>query len=101
MGRNAGYLVGALSVMVIGSPTAFAEELPGRFTIHLVNYAHLSASDLREAEREASQISTSAGIELVWVIGHPSGASHSVRVVLLDPQMTRNKIRGEHVPDGH
>jgi hypothetical protein len=53
----------------------------------------LSASDLRAAEREASAIYASAGIELVWILGHPEapGASTTVRVVLLDAQMTRSK----------
>jgi hypothetical protein len=104
MGRRARYFIAALSVTWIGTPgqTAIAEEVPGRLTVHLVNHAHLSASDLRAAEREASNIYASAGIELVWVLGHPagSGASNTVRVVLLDAQMTRNKARDEHLPDG-
>jgi hypothetical protein len=67
---------------------------------YVIATAGVPSSDLKHAQREAAEIYASAGIDLLWVLGHaedhpPVGLD--VRVVLLDGTRSQKWINERHL----
>ena len=102
-------MVGVVLTAAAGATTLFsgstafaAEGEQMTVVLQVIDYAHLSLSDLKGAEDEATRIYRRADIKMVWVNpgAAPSeahaGALH-LNVLLLDREMAQNKIDTDQI----
>ena len=95
-------ITAAATTVFSGGKTFAAQGEQMTVVLHVSDYAHLSPSDLKGAEDEATRIYLTADIKMVWV--NPGAAESEERaaalhlnVLLLDREMAQRKIDGGHI----
>lgn len=93
----------AVATTLFSGAKAFAaQDEQMTVVLHVSDYAHLSPSDLKGAEDEATRIYRTADIKMVWVnpgatASEEYGAALHLNVLLLNREMAQRKIDVGHI----
>jgi hypothetical protein len=99
--------VAAMVALLTAGGVARSDAAPDAESVvvlHVIDYAHVPAGEMAEAEEQATRVYHAAGVRTIWTAGVAASAAQAdgayhVDVVVLSKDMAARKIRADGVDE--